>query len=568
MPVSAVARNRVIREIPIVPRSAVFIQDDQKPIEVAYCRVSTDDESQEDSYERQISHYTDKIKSDNSVEFGGIYAEQGITGTHSDIRPEFQRMMADARAGKMHRIRCKSIQRFGRNTVDILTSVRELKELGIAVIFEQQGINTLEMSGEILITIMAAISEQESRTISNNVKFGYREKFRQGGVHVNWARWLGYKRNEETKELEIIPEEAEIVRRIYREFLAGYSTHNIAKGLARDGIKTAEWKKPTSEKQIKKLRAKEEAWLQLSEEEREKKPLYNWYSQTVNNILINEKYIGDSIQGKTYKVDVLSKKRLVNNGQSVMFHNQNTHEGIITRETFEMVQEEMARRNGLRGGTKTGRAKYSSKYPFSRMIECGVDREFWRRYAYYNKDGTATPVWICQLKKTPKGDPRKCTQHWVKEQSIINAYMDVIKELGLNEKFINTLIDNIVTNIDESMPDKVDSLDDKINEISNEILTVMRSGIAPEKRQEALTKLMKQQDKLTQEKAQLQEQVASHNLSQHRADVLVKEIENLKLITEFNELSFKETVEKIIIKDGVAKFIFKCGIELSRNLDT
>ena len=412
------------------------------------------------------------------------------------------------------------------------------------------------------------VSEQESRTISNNVKFGFREKFRQGGVQVNWARWIGYRRNDVTKELEIIPEEAEIVRRIYREFLAGYSTHNIAKGLARDEIKTAEWKKPTSDKQIKKLKAKEEAWLELSEQEREKKPLYKWYAKTINSILTNEKYIGDSIQGKTYKVDVLSRKRQVNTGQAVMFHNQNTHEGIITRETFEMAQEEMARRNGLRGGTNTGRAKYSSKYAFSRMIECGVDSEFWRRYAYYEKDGKPVPVWICQLKKTPKGDPRRCTQHWVKEQSIIDAYMDVIKELGVNEEFTKIIEENIVTSIDENMPDKINDIDDKINEISNEIMTVMRSGYTPEKRQDALTKLMKQQDKLTQQKAQLQEQISSGNLTQHRADSLIREIKNIKLESEFNEYSFKETVEKIVIKDGAAKFIFKCGIELSRNLDT
>lgn len=565
MPVSEVARNRIIRELPVIPKSVIY-HENNKPVEVAYCRVSTEEDSQEDSYDRQISHYTDKITADNNVEFGGIYADYGISGTHSETRPEFQRMLADAREGKISIIRCKAIQRFGRNTVDLLTAVRELKELGVAVIFEQQGINTLEMSGEILITIMAAISEQESRNISNNVKFGFKEKFRQGGVQVNWARWMGYQRNEETKELEIIPEEAEIVRRIYREFLAGYSTHNIAEGLMRDGIRTPEWKKP-SEKQMKKLKEKEDAWLALPDGEKQKKPLCVWYAKTINNILTNEKYMGDSIQGKTYKVDVLSKKRLVNNGEAAMFHNENTHDGIITRETFGMAQEEMARRNGLRGASNTGRAKFSSKYPLSKMIECGEDGQLWRRYAYYPKGGEAVPVWICPLKKTPKGDPRKCSQHWVREQSIIDAYMDGIKELGVNEDFIKTLTGNIVTSIDDDASGKLASYEEQIDGISQKIVELMRSVMPPDKKQEELKILMAKQDKLAVEKAKLQEQMASHNLSQHRAEMLTEAIENMKLITEFNEQSFKETVEKIIIKDGIARFIFKCGIELSRKVN-
>lgn len=557
--------QRIVREIPAMPQ-AMSMTERKKLVEVAYCRVSTEDVSQEDSYERQISYYTDKICANHEVEFGGIYADQGISGTHVETRPEFQRMIADARAGKINVIRCKSIQRFGRNTVDVLSAVRELREMGVAVMFEQQGINTLDTSGEVLITVMAACSEQESRTISHNVRFGFKEKFRKGEVMVNWARFLGYRRNNETKELEIVEEEAVIIRRIFREFIAGLSTSNIANGLMQDGIKTAEWKKPTSEKQKTKLRKKEEEWLKLSLEERKKKPLAKWYPATIANMIANEKYCGDSIQGKTYKVDVLSKKRVENTGQSYKFYNSNTHPAIIDKETFDMAQEEMKRRNGMRGSTNTGKAKYSSKYALSKMLECGADGEHYRRYAYYPKEGGSIPVWICRLKKVKKDDPRKCKQAWVKETDIYKLYMEIISEIGANSDFIEQLTKNVCESTESNDVEKISELQAKMDTISKDIIEVMQANIDMNSKQDKIKELMAKQDAYAEESKLLTERTASIGLSKERVIKLKETIESMNICNEIDYEMMRANIEKIVILNGEAKYIFRCGLEYTKQI--
>ncbi len=229
--------TRVVRQIPVNFMRSSAVGMITKTKVAAYARVSTDKSEQEDSFERQVEHYTHYIKSRTDWEYVDIYADPGITGTRADKRPEFQRMMADCRLGKINKILCKSIARFARNTVDALESIRELKELGIGVYFESQNIDTLTPGGDVLLTILAAMAEQESRTISTNVKWTFQKKRANGEVTFNYTRFLGYTRNEQG-EIEIVPEQAEIVRRIYREFMCGYSTAIIARRLTDEGIPT------------------------------------------------------------------------------------------------------------------------------------------------------------------------------------------------------------------------------------------------------------------------------------------------------------------------------------------
>lgn len=244
---AATAARRVVREI---PRASLFVYSTdavQKMIVAAYARVSTEKEEQEDSFERQVEHYTALIKSKDEWEFGGIYADPGITGTRAERRPDFMRMIADCRAGKINKVLVKSISRFARNTVDALNYIRELKDLGISVYFENENIDTLTPGGEVLITILAAMAEQESRTMSTNIKWTYQKKFKNGEIVLNTGLMLGYVKTGKDAEgrdtYEINENEAAIVRRIYGEYLTGVSIHRICRGLEADGIPTKLGKK-------------------------------------------------------------------------------------------------------------------------------------------------------------------------------------------------------------------------------------------------------------------------------------------------------------------------------------
>ena len=263
----------------------------------AYCRVSTDSDEQATSYESQIEHYTSYIKNNPAWEFAGIFADGGITGTNTKKRVEFNKMIDECMAGNIDMVITKSISRFARNTLDCLKYIRQLKEKNIPVFFEKESINTMDAKGEVLLTIMASLAQQESQSLSQNVKLGLQYRYQQGQVQVNHNRFLGYTKDADGN-LVIDPEQAEIVRRIYREYLEGKSIKKIATGLEADGILTGAGKT-------------------------------KWHSSTVNKILRNEKYIGDALLQKTYTTDFLSKKRIKNNGTVPQYYVEGSHEAII-----------------------------------------------------------------------------------------------------------------------------------------------------------------------------------------------------------------------------------------------
>ena len=305
----------------------------------AYCRVSTDSEEQATSYEAQIEHYTNYIKSNPEWELAGIFADEGITGTNTKKREEFNRMIEECMQGKIDMIITKSISRFARNTLDCLKYIRQLKEKNIPVYFEKENINTLDSKGEILLTIMASLAQQESQSLSQNVKLGIQYRYQQGKIHINHNRFLGYTKDKDVN-LVIVPEEAEIVKRIYREYLEGSSMLQIARGLEADGILTGAGNP-------------------------------RWHTSTINKILRNEKYIGDALLQKTYTVDFLSKKRVPNNGIVPQYYVENSHEPIIPREIFMQVQEQLVKRRWVHISKNGKKRNYSNNHPLSQMVFCG-----------------------------------------------------------------------------------------------------------------------------------------------------------------------------------------------------
>ena len=291
----------------------------------AYCRVSTEMESQEGSYETQISHYTQLILAEPEWELAGVYADRGISATSTRGREEFLRMIADCEAGRIGMIITKSISRFARNTLDCLQYVRRLRALGVAVLFEKEGINTLDAAGEVLITIMASLAQQESQSLSQNVKMGIRHRMQEGQGRVNTAEFLGYERPVRGGPLVVVPEEAEVVRRVFWEFLLGSSPDAIARKLEMDGVRT-----PGGGR--------------------------HWYASTVRSMLGNEKYAGDLLLQKYYTPDFLTHRKCRNMGELPMYFVEGAHEAIVPRCVFDAARREAARRaakaepGGLRCG--------------------------------------------------------------------------------------------------------------------------------------------------------------------------------------------------------------------------
>lgn len=361
------AAPKSVRIIPPKPEFSGENRIDIRPKRVAaYCRVSTDKEQQEHSFETQKEMYTEMIMMKPNWQMAGIYADEGITGTIAKKRPDFMRMIEDCRKGKIDLIITKSVSRFSRNNLDCLLYVRELKEMGIPIIFEKEGINTLQVSSELLITLFSGLSQAESESISMNVKIGKRQSLKNGNVPFSYKSFLGYRKGADGKP-EIDEEQAVIIRRIFSEYLAGKSLLDIAKGLTADEIPTARGKA-------------------------------NWSSARVQSILTNEKYKGDALLQKTYIVDCISKKSKKNNGELPMYYVENNHPAIIERAVFDRVQEEISRRNSKKKvkqvGTKTELGKYSGKYALSEILYCGNCGTPYRRCTW-SKNGKKKIVWRC-----------------------------------------------------------------------------------------------------------------------------------------------------------------------------
>ncbi len=346
-------------------------QDAKPKLRVAaYCRVSTDSDEQATSYEAQVEHYTEYIKKNPEWEFAGIYADDGISGTNTKNREEFNRMIEDCEAGTIDMIITKSISRFARNTLDCLKYIRQLKEKNIPVFFEKEAINSMDAKGEVLLTIMASLAQQESQSLSQNVKLGLQFRYQNGQVQVNHNRFLGYTKDEDGN-LVIDPEQAEVVKRIYREYLEGYSMDKIAAGLEANGILTGAGKP-------------------------------RWHTSTINKILRNEKYIGDALLQKTYTTDFLNKTRVKNTGIVPQYYVEGNHEAIIPREIYMRVQEELVRRRVVKTSANGKKRSYSCNHCFSQIIICGDCGEMFRRI-HWNNRGCKSIVWRCISKLEPTG---------------------------------------------------------------------------------------------------------------------------------------------------------------------
>lgn len=361
----------------------------------AYARVSTEQDEQESSYEAQVDYYTNYIKSRLDWELVGVFADKGISGTKTKNRQQFKKMIEMALEGQIDLILTKSISRFARNTVDTLQTVRKLKAKGVEVIFEKENIHTLDPKCEVMLTIMSSLAQEESRSISENVRWGKQKSMQDGKVAMSYSHFLGYRKGPDGRP-EVVEDEAKIVRAIYELFLNGTAIAQIARILTANNIPTPGGKT-------------------------------NWRISTVRSILSNEKYKGDAILQKTYTVDYLTKEVRKNTGEYEMYIVHSSHEPIIDPDTFDRVQRELNRRSNARP------RKAGDSSPFANRLICATCGTFYGHKVWRSRGKSANryDVWYCNHRYT---NEKQCTTPTLREDEIRVAFKRILKKLKRPEQ--------------------------------------------------------------------------------------------------------------------------------------
>lgn len=444
MPQTAVKKK--VAMIPAKPQYDRSIKLSEKKLRVAaYCRVSTELEEQESSYEAQVEYYTRKIAETDNWKMAGIYADDGKSATNTKKRDDFNAMIKDALDGKIDMILTKSVSRFARNTVDSLLTIRKLKEKNVAVVFEKEGVNTLDGTGEILITILSSLAQEESRNISENTRWGVVRRFENGKMIVNHNKFMGYTKNE-NGDLVIVQEEAEIVRLIFRLYLEGYSAGKISQYLEKNGIKTATGQD-------------------------------RWYDSVIFKMLRNEKYMGDALLQKTYTVDFMTKKRVINKGIVPQYYVEDDHEPIIPKELFYRVQEELARRASMNKAAitrkKNQRSKFSSEYALTGLLLCGDCGQEYRRVTW-SRNGKKKIVWRCSNRLT--NGTKNCKKSETLEEGALNrAVMESINRITKDDgEFVGAFRQNVIRVIGSyDREQEPDEYNEKIKEKEEEMVVLI-----------------------------------------------------------------------------------------------
>jgi len=509
----------------------------------AYCRVSTDDKEQKTSYEAQIQYYTDKINKNPEWQMAGVFADEGITGTQAQKRPEFLKMIRLCRQGKIDVILTKSLSRFARNTVDSLNYIRELRTLGIAVISEKENINTLTAESEMLITIMSCFAQAESESISKNVAWGIRQSFKNGNVPMQYARLLGYQKGKNDLP-EIVPQEAEIVKEIFRRYLDGASMEQIAEGLNSRGLTTKGSGSP-----YRKI--------------------------VIQRILTNEKYTGDALLQKTYITDCITKKSRKNNGELPMYLVKNHHEPIISRADFNRVQEEMARRSAKRTIaeklTKTEQGKYSAKYALSELLVCGECGTHYRRVTWTAK-GFKEIKWRC-INRIQYGKKKCHNSPTIDEPSLHKAIVDAINEFcEVKDDVAKALRESITEVLDHNLNGSVQAAQQRIDELAHNMDELIKLATVPETAATAMADI----EKFSEEMKTLREFIETEQAKlttvergSAELDAVLERLENENfVITEYDDVAVRQLIEKVTVESkNVITITFKGGFEVRRELN-
>ena len=531
----------VIPANPMYDRNARVVEARQRV--AAYCRVSTEMEEQQSSYQAQVEHYTTSIQTNHKWIFAGIYADEGISGTNTKKRVEFNRMIDDCMANRIDMIITKSISRFARNTLDCISYVRQLRDKNIAVYFEKENINTLDGAGELLITILGSLAQEESRSLSTNTRWGVVHRFQQGKIYVNHNKFLGYTKDG-NHDLIIVPEEAKLVKRIFRLYLEGESIMKIKHQLEADGVRT--------------VTGKDE-----------------WSTAVINQMLSNEKYMGDALLQKTYTVDYLTKKRVINKGIVPQYYVEDSHEAIIPKPLFYRVQEEKARRSGLIKRTdkksKTDSARYSSQYALTELMTCGECGKPYRRTTWA-RNGKKTIVWRC-INRLEHGTKICKISPTIKEESIENALMNAINSMIYgHDGFTDRLRENIKAVMGEyiEQPPLAD-IDEQIGVLQQKMIGYVELNAKPDRDSLAydskFKKISREMKELQSHEIELSEKEKLKVNNAQRVKDLTEFLETNNIIKQFDNQLVRRLIQSVRVVSKEQVIIqFKSGLVVEKSL--
>ena len=510
----------------------------------AYCRVSTDSEEQLTSYQNQMRVYTEMIAANKEWEFAGLYADEGISGTRADKRPEFQRMIRDCQNGKIDYIITKSVSRFARNTVECLEYVRSLKAQGIGIFFEEQNIDTLKNESELYLVIYAGFAQSESESISKHITWTYRKKFEEGKVSFQYKNFLGYRKGADSQP-EIVPEEAAIVERIYEMFLAGQPVKVIAQTLQAEKIEI-----PGKNLSFSK--------------------------NMIMNILRNEKYCGDCILQKTVTVDCISKTRKANQGEAPMYIVENNHPAIISREVFNRVQEELIRRQALRAKSDktsiTATGKYS-KYALTEVLQCAECGSRYRRVTW-TAHGRKKIVWRC-ISRLDYGTKHCKDSITVEEEALHGAVVRALNRFHTEDE--STYLALMKATIGEAIginggSEEIDLLTRRIDTLNKRMLDLVNETVAAgkdvESSEDEFKGISDQIEQLNRRIAAIQESIHKDGSRQAR----LEEIQNIIAERNANETQYDDSIVRQMIecikvhRNGRLTIIFGGGYEIEETL--
>ncbi|MEZ3433547.1 MAG: recombinase family protein [Lachnospiraceae bacterium] len=501
----------------------------QKRRVAAYARVSTDSDEQLSSYAAQVDFYTQHIRSNPEWEFVDVYTDEGISGTNTKKRDGFNRMIADALDGKIDLILTKSISRFARNTVDTLTTVRKLKEKKIEVYFEKENIYTLDAKGEVMITIMSSLAQEESRSISENVTWGKRKSMADGKFSLAYKCFLGYEKGEDGLP-KIVEEEAKIVRKIYSLFLEGYTVRMIADYLTKQGIPTPKGKK-------------------------------KWCVSTVMSILTNEKYKGDALLQKTYTADFLTKSVRKNQGEVPQYYIENSHPAIIDPETFELVQTEIERR-------RPNRHKLHRNSLFTAKIICSDCGGFYGRKVWHSNSKHKKYIWRCNEKY--EGE-ETCNTPNLTEPEIESAFIVAFNGvLGEKEKYIQRFTELLPLLADTSdLEKKLVKAEDRHSSLMTKLRSYMDENTRQVQDQTEYNRQFSQMDAECEAAEKQIKSIQKKILEQSgRKEQIKRCLEQIQdcgdLLTDFNSELWNSMVEAVIVtREKVLTFRFRDGSEVA-----
>ncbi len=484
----------------------------------AYCRVSTDSSDQLNSYHTQIGYYTNFIAQHPGWELVDIYADEGITGTSLEKRDEFKRMLADCRAGKISRILVKSVSRFARNTLELIETTRELKDLGVVVVFEEQGIDTAQMLGEMQLTLLAMAAQEESTSISKNMKWSIQKRM-ENGTFTGCTAPYGYRL--ENGNLVIVPEEAANVQRIFEMHLAGIGQNSIVQELNRNGIPT-----------------------------REGTP---WHISRVHYILSNEKYIGDSLMQKKFTSNPLTHERRRNYGEFPQYYIHNSHQGIVGRDEFKLTQ------NSFESHAPSRPQKV---HTFVHRIQCPDCGRHYRHIlssgkSYWSCPNQANGIKNCRVLRLPEKAVKIAFLNFVgklytNQENVLHGTLSLLEEIAARQECGNTKLYELNTALAD------------LNEKAHTLQRLHNKGFIED------TDFREQTEALASRRKKLSDQrgkiihgsKALATLDKLRE--LQHQLESLPEIPwEFDIGLFDQLVEKIVpISNTELLFKLKCGLEL------